>query len=606
MNEHDLEPEPEHEEDEPLRYFVPGELIVEVKYTEKFSLDKFVGNPVFEPGAFNLLYERLRDFANDDLPILEAAQAGAVAISVSDEWVTTLENPKPFVEIKGEPPYVHSYVRLKFESLARDGTVNKVNTNETLIYLAGELELRAKDPKLQQGETQTISGVCLNWLWGSAPDNQTSGGPGSLPVKPDLFPPDKEDEDQFYVWADSFRPPALKRNSGAQEGKPDRKALKERLALDREDCCPSEVIILDTIPPRETLRTWTTLSNERLKELLQHLHFDVESEETLEYYEQKAEDDAFNFDSEHPYAIKDHHYDMSDHGLFIAGIIHRIAPKAKIRMIEVLNQYGVGSSRALIWGLQKILDCCNRSTWLIVNSSLTIGFSYEVAKAIAEQKKGNPNPSDVEKFIHLLERLREREPFCISSPIEQAYREVITSFNNAISVAAAGNDNPADKDGQPGPSSRTRARFPAAYESVIGVGALTRKAEPARYSNKPDDPESDGFYVFGGDVDKRKDNKKDGKWIAKNADGILGLYTYDTYPDGTDNTSGWARWAGTSFASAVATGILAQICVQDGTQLKDREAIKQLLRDVAEEVEIGGHVIPVGQGGRGLDPDKAQ
>ena len=43
------------------------------------------------------------------------------------------------------------------------------------------------------------------------------------------------------------------------------------------------------------------------------------------------------------YHLNQHEYPMPDHGLFVAGIIHSIAPKAQIHLIEGLNTYGVGT-----------------------------------------------------------------------------------------------------------------------------------------------------------------------------------------------------------------------------------------------------------------------
>jgi hypothetical protein len=360
---------------------------------------------------------------------------------------------------------------------------------------------------------------------------------------------------------------------------------------------------LDTIPPEETLLAWKTRDNKPLKELLQHLDSNPGSRHYYDY-EQKNTDDTFNFDPAHPYHIRGHHYDMSDHGLFIAGIVHKIAPKANIHIIEVLNQYAIGSTEALIWGLQQIIEHFDQNIPLIINSSLTISFSCDATRAAVEEGRRRP-ATPVEEFLCLIEHLdRSSVAFSFSRPTEKEYDDITQSFPNAISVAAAGNDNPAEIDGMPAPPSRALARFPAAFGSVIGVGALTREGEIARYSNKPDDPEPEGFYVFGGNVDGKS---TDDKWMASKTDGILGVYTHESYPDnGGCNTSGWARWAGTSFASAVVTGILAQVYeCHDGLVVPtNSKAAVKLLRDVAEEKKDEGHVLPVGQGKHGLNPHK--
>src|ERR1700730_4582375 len=45
---------------------------------------------------------------------------------------------------------------------------------------------------------------------------------------------------------------------------------------------------------------------------------------------------------------------LVDHGLFIAGIIHDLAPKATIECIRVLNDFGVGTFETLTTALQHI------------------------------------------------------------------------------------------------------------------------------------------------------------------------------------------------------------------------------------------------------------
>jgi hypothetical protein len=54
--------------------------------------------------------------------------------------------------------------------------------------------------------------------------------------------------------------------------------------------------------------------------------------------------------------LKDHNYNMVNHGLFIAGIIHSIAPAAEIHLYEVLNPEGVGDLKSIALGLSKVLS----------------------------------------------------------------------------------------------------------------------------------------------------------------------------------------------------------------------------------------------------------
>jgi hypothetical protein len=118
---------------------------------------------------------------------------------------------------------------------------------------------------------------------------------------------------------------------------------------------------------------------------------------------------------------------------------------------------------------------------------------------------------------------------------------------------------------------------------VIGVGALpksgpaNRHVEPASYSNLSDDTPVIGYATLGGE--------------AGAGQGILGIFISgfpefcgplpidllkDVQPGRIQyrpNTNGWARWAGTSFATPVISGLLAALgagrTLADATQLLD-------------------------------------
>lgn len=67
-----------------------------------------------------------------------------------------------------------------------------------------------------------------------------------------------------------------------------------------------------------------------------------------------------------------------DHGLFISGLIHEAAPRAQIRIVRVLNDYGVGDLRSILMGLQTVANHpdqlhLDRSRSIIVNMSLSFG-----------------------------------------------------------------------------------------------------------------------------------------------------------------------------------------------------------------------------------------
>src|SRR5262249_21339295 len=71
-----------------------------------------------------------------------------------------------------------------------------------------------------------------------------------------------------------------------------------------------------------------------------------------------------------------------DHGLFIASLLHTITPAANIRLVRILNDYGVGSLDELLVALQTLtasraqlhIDPTSR---VILNLSLMAGPPFE-------------------------------------------------------------------------------------------------------------------------------------------------------------------------------------------------------------------------------------
>lgn len=244
------------------------------------------------------------------------------------------------------------------------------------------------------------------------------------------------------------------------------------------------------------------------------------------------------------YVLPNAHYLMPDHGLFVAGIIHAIAPAARLHLVEVLNPYGVGSLESIARGFALAAQAAARGP-VIVNASLCLDV---------------PQPDRA-----WLRTLRQDEPFWAGQPPERLLRTVAPfqqlcdtlHSQQAAVVAAAGNEGRAGY--------HPPARYPAAFDSVLGVGALKADAAtPADYSNLSDAPLRAGVAAFGGEV------------TAGTADarsGMVGLYT-GAFPDGAPNETGWARWAGTSFAAPVVAGALAALMSEGHA----RDAAIQLLR----------------------------
>ncbi len=268
------------------------------------------------------------------------------------------------------------------------------------------------------------------------------------------------------------------------------------------------------------------------------------------------------------YGISGHDYPMTDHGLFVAGVIHTIAPSARLHLIQVLNDYGIGTLETIATGLNQ-LAMRESSLPLLVNLSLTLNLPLDPDHENPEYKLNWPRLTQDRVFALRLASMLE----WICNHLQS---------QNATLVAAAGNDWRSS-----GP--RPQARVPAGFDCVVGVGALNKlesgqKPQVASYSNLSDTPERTGIITFGGNASLEN--------ITDSEKGMLGIYI-GQFPDGQLSTNGWARWAGTSFATPVVSGILAHLCAT-GRSLAD--AIQAIYDAEPESSQTSEQFLYVSQG----------
>jgi hypothetical protein len=279
-----------------------------------------------------------------------------------------------------------------------------------------------------------------------------------------------------------------------------------------------------------------------------------------------------------PYTSLGHPYSMPDHGLFVAGIIHTFVPQATLHLYEVMNSYGVGCVETLLKGLINALKQPDHQRPKIINCSLVLGLPLD----------GSPDPDfpyELPEPTHLEKMLK---------PLEDIFD--LIAEEGIVVIAAAGNDA---QDGH----KRPPARYPAAFQSVIGVGALPRPPhgtphKKTSYSNQADHPKGNGYVTLGGEEGEEQ--------------GVLGVYIspiprYNgTFPNNKrefkrdrveyhSNNTGWAWWAGTSFAAPIITGILARYW--NTAALNDLAGARSLITSLkggipSDDSEI---VIPVDQ-----------
>lgn len=238
---------------------------------------------------------------------------------------------------------------------------------------------------------------------------------------------------------------------------------------------------------------------------------------------------------------------IPDHGLFIAGIVNSLAPGAKLHLIEVLDEYGIGTYLTILHGLKKLETLLGNDQ----NSKIVVNCSFVLALPPSETKVATNVPPGHKR---LLNQLLDKHPIeQLAKGLEEMASHIkVNSDKEIIFLAAAGNDGHDTTISSP---QRLLTRYPAGYSSYIGVGALQSDDTRAPYSNIAD--EQEGFLTFGGDIQSNLS--------ANPNSGILGIYTADDV-NGRPNLSGWVRWAGTSFSTAVLSGLMACLASTHGIQ----------------------------------------
>jgi hypothetical protein len=390
----------------------------------------------------------------------------------------------------------------------------------------------------------TLEAVDLDWLAGGSPDGNGTGGPGGWPV--------------------AYR--------GSPEKAPFRFNNLPKSVIDGNRGEGVDVIILDTAITEQDKAA--AYNEYQYRHPLIHSLLRPDGPLHIIPLPQPQRDHIAEL------RTLGHDYKMTDHGLFAAGIIHTIAPCTQIYLVEVLNEYGVGDLDSIVWGLNFVIQHIqdNKDRRVIVNGSLILELPIG-------QQHCRTIPVVDNCFPDLFTELDRQFEELICSQIEkdskwlekqrlslEAPCDAILDLKSRV-IAAAGNDH------RPGQNVAPFARYPAAFESVQGVGALPKnlpkrngKYRTASYSNQADAPRKIGITTLGGEEGEGQ--------------GVLGLYL-GKFPCGEPNCTKWAWWSGTSFATPVVTGITAAILSDlPGQDRETQQAIQELYD--SNKIENGG------------------
>jgi hypothetical protein len=426
----------------------------------------------------------------------------------------------------------------------------------------------------------TILAATPNWSVIIA-GNSGCTGPGSAPA-----PVPREDEPGRGASPVSFdfgRCPRL-----AEMEKERRRQIEEALAgrLPAESSC-AVVAIVDTSPTRERVAraVGEHPDNWLLKYVFDTVAIDPPGAFSPQY---------FNFLNEYfpnwggpeetfPDGNPDH-YQMADHGLFIAGIVRALAPTVKICLIRAVGDNGVCDMHAVSLVLRQLpasLDSLfgpDANRRIVVNLSLgadlPVGTRFPL-RWFSQTYDQIGDPAARETFLDRIAKQVMPDQFTgdhakarFGDLTQWGLWETIDwlTQQGVLVVAAVGNDRFI-----PPFATRKDPRYPAHYDPVLGVTATKLRlagsvVELADYANRGDESqpvEANGVATYGGNADPPAGPRSGPPRIdltAHPVDAIKGIFSANPLPlAGGPNATGWVYWAGTSFATPIISAIAANL-----------------------------------------------
>jgi hypothetical protein len=342
-----------------------------------------------------------------------------------------------------------------------------------------------------------------------------------------------------------------------------------------------------------------------------------------------------------------HSPNFADHGLFIAGLVHEVAPKAKIRFYRAFNAAGCSSWQLVAKAVcLAVHDARKSETPLVINCSFSVGpetymlnelvrgnggsgrwkDAYYDGRSWIQEVRGNiPSFERVQERAHADQQreaatimdapetwfktygteaylaLKEARPVPVDElegkytkmwdevrdlPEMAALRSLFTPLweGTVLAVAAAGNDSCRDEYLVAPP------RFPAAFNEVLGVSAVVPTEPTGRGSWEP------APYSNNDDVQKMRDDAVsamggvDPGYGQNPLRSLLGPYVSGDLKEGEQkvNRYGHALWAGTSYATPIVAGLAACVWSEVCASSAGGSVIgKDILRAIVGPVDLG-------------------
>jgi len=229
--------------------------------------------------------------------------------------------------------------------------------------------------------------------------------------------------------------------------------------------------------------------------------------------------------------------DMRDHGLFVSGLVHAVAPQSDITLIRVLNPYGCGSLQSLNSGLFRYIQQ-SLSQGMLASSVFNLSLGIHKPKASDRSRAAELRMSPDE-----IDRLRMDDIESLRTLLYFAHSQ------GAVIVAAAGNES-TQIDVEP-------MQIPAGYPFVIGVAANNNDVGRSCFSNRGE------VSAPGGDGGPDKDKPAQYPCAPRNdvcTDSACDKSVVSLVHHVTD---GYAYWSGSSFSAPLVSGLAALLLSTD-------------------------------------------
>lgn len=224
--------------------------------------------------------------------------------------------------------------------------------------------------------------------------------------------------------------------------------------------------------------------------------------------------------------------DVRDHGLFVAGLVHAVAPASELYLIRVLNEDGCGDLFTLNEALARFTGEAKKVRGTLEGVVINLSLGVHNPEDAEENENATPNECGPETPD-------EDDLVSLCTALSAAYNE------GAVIVAAAGNDS--DNEEVPLP-----AQIPAAYAFVIGVQASNINRQLACFSNEG------GVSAPGGDGVAEDCAAGHQACAGDCAEAVISLVLFPPEQEAYWPTH-YGYWSGTSFSAPLVSGLAALV-----------------------------------------------